>query len=198
MNDIAFWIDAEYDRDNASDGVSRFGAYVRLSSLIAECYGQDDDDEQARRAWFAVAAWETANPPVMAPGYVRRHPRVRRAWLQRRWDKPPLAGFAELVVPWPAALVRSREWQAGAQWRNWPVESFAVEDHYHEPDDEEITQRPYLLTTARLMFPLSGVPLPDAPAGPAEAGESAHEVVAALVDAMNAVVTPVIAALERS
>jgi hypothetical protein len=198
MNDIAFWIDAEYDRDNASDGVSRFGAYVRQSSLIAECYRQDDDDEQARGAWFAVSAWETANPPVMAPGYVRRHPRVRRAWLQRQWENPPLLGFADLVVPWPAPLARSRGWQAAARWRDWPVASFAGEERYYEPDDEEITQHPYVLTTARLMFPLSGVSLPNAPIGPAEASESAREVVGTLVDAMNAVVTPVVAVLERS
>ena len=28
----AFWIDYDYDRENASDGVSRYGAYVRRSS----------------------------------------------------------------------------------------------------------------------------------------------------------------------
>ena len=30
----AFWIDYDYDRENASDGVSRYGAYVRRSSMF--------------------------------------------------------------------------------------------------------------------------------------------------------------------
>jgi hypothetical protein len=34
----AFWIDYDYDRENASDGISRYGAYVRRSSTLAESW----------------------------------------------------------------------------------------------------------------------------------------------------------------
>ena len=34
-DDAAFWIDYDYDRENAGDGVSRYGAYVRRSSAMA-------------------------------------------------------------------------------------------------------------------------------------------------------------------
>ena len=72
----AFWIDYDYDRENASDGVSRYGAYVRQSSTLAESWDGTWDDAQVRQARFAEAAWATATTPVMSPGFVRRHPRV--------------------------------------------------------------------------------------------------------------------------
>ena len=44
----AFWTDDGYDREHASDGVSRYGHYVRSaarSGLMAECWdGTWDDD----------------------------------------------------------------------------------------------------------------------------------------------------------
>ena len=40
----AFWIDYDYDRENASDGISRYGAYVRQSTSLAECWDGTWDD----------------------------------------------------------------------------------------------------------------------------------------------------------
>ena len=34
----AFWIDDEYDREQASDGISRYGAYVRQASSLGESW----------------------------------------------------------------------------------------------------------------------------------------------------------------
>jgi hypothetical protein len=72
----AFWINEEYDRDQASDGVSRFGAYVRKATALAECWDGTWDGPGTRQVQFAAAAWATATAPVMAPGYVRYRPRV--------------------------------------------------------------------------------------------------------------------------
>ena len=86
----AFWTDDEYDREHASDGVSRYGHYVRSaarSGLMAECWDGTWDDDQVRRVRFACAAWETASSPVMAPGYIRRHPRVLSGRVEYcAWD----------------------------------------------------------------------------------------------------------------
>ncbi len=38
VSDDAFWADDEYDREHASDGVSRYGAYVhQAATTFAEC-----------------------------------------------------------------------------------------------------------------------------------------------------------------
>lgn len=194
----AFWVDADYDRNSASDGVSRFGAYIRQSSLVAESWAGTYDDDQVRRVLFAAAVWETANSPVMSPGYVRCHSRVLRARLECNWWNVTLTGVVELVTPWPAPLARSRDWQAGASWRDWPVESLGNEKYYREPGDEELSGRRYLLNFSRLAFPLAEVQLPDAPSGPGQAPSAARETVSALVGALNDVITPVISCLERS
>ncbi len=65
----AFWADRDYDREFASDGISRYGAYLRDAS-----FEPWTDDDQAVE--WAVFAWERATGPVMSPGYVRCHSRV--------------------------------------------------------------------------------------------------------------------------
>jgi hypothetical protein len=134
-----------------------------------------------------VAAWETATPPVMAPGYVRRQPVIRRAKVARQQDGAPLSGIVDIAAPWPAPLAQSRGWQ------DWPADS--RDAGYFDPaDDGMIAGRRLMLTTVRLEFPLA-VDLMNAPLGPHDAAVIAHDVVAALVAAMNAAVTPVIGAL---
>ena len=48
----AFWIDYDYDRENASDGISRYGAYVRRSSAMAESWDGTWDDAQVLAGRF--------------------------------------------------------------------------------------------------------------------------------------------------
>lgn len=195
----AFWIDYDYDQENASDGVSRFGAYVRQSSMFAESWDGTWDDAQVRQARFAEAAWATATTPVMSPGFVRRHPRVIDATVQvNPWDAT-LAGSVQLVTPWPHALASSRDWQRAERWQDWPTETFGLM-RWREPDEHELTGHAYLMASARLVFPLPALAgLPPVPSGPDDCVEvAARDVVAALVRAMNAVVVPVIQTLERS
>ncbi|MCI0687960.1 MAG: hypothetical protein L0Y54_12080, partial [Sporichthyaceae bacterium] len=79
--DHAFWIDHDYDRAHASDGRTRYGAYLRQHTAdLTEAW----DGGPAR---FAALAWWIANSPVMWPGYVQAHPRVRGARLHHNdWD----------------------------------------------------------------------------------------------------------------
>jgi hypothetical protein len=195
----AFWIDYDYDRENASDGISRYGAYVRQSSLVAESWDGTWDDAQVRQARFAEAAWATATTPVMSPGFVRRHPRVISAVVQfNAWDAT-LAGAVQLVTPWPQALASSGDWRHDVWWQDWPMETFGGV-RWREPDEHELTGHAYLMASAWLAFPLR-VPagLPPAPSGPDDCvEEAARKAVATLVRTMNAVVMPVIQTLERS
>ncbi|MFF2118221.1 hypothetical protein ACFVXH_12930 [Kitasatospora sp. NPDC058184] len=66
-------IDDTADRESASDGHSRYGAY------IARHAGHfHEDGEPLRPAEFAAAAWRTAISPVMAPGYAAVRPDIDR------------------------------------------------------------------------------------------------------------------------
>jgi hypothetical protein len=195
----AFWIDYEYDRENASDGISRYGAYVRRSSALAESWDGTWDDPQVRQARFAEAAWATATTPVMSPGFVRRHPRVISAAVQyNTWDAT-LTGTVQLITPWPRSLASSRTWQRGQWWQDWPAETLG-DLRWREPDERELAGHAYLMASAWLCFPLRpSASLPPAPSGPGDSVEAiARKTVAALVLAMNAVVVPVIETLERS
>jgi hypothetical protein len=198
-NDAAFWIDYDYDRENASDGLSRYGAYVRRSSAMAESWDGTWDDEQVRQARFAEAAWATATAPVMSPGFVRRHPRVISAAVQfNAWDAT-LNGAVQLVTPWPHALAGSGDWRRDVWWQDWPMETLGG-GRWREPDEHELTGHAYLMASAWLAFPLHApAGLPPAPSSPDDGVEvAAREAVATLVQVMNAVVVPVIETLERS
>jgi hypothetical protein len=196
----AFWADEEYDRDQASDGISRYGAYVQRSPAVRECWDGTWDDPQTRRARFAEAAWATATSPVMSPGYIRSHARVLRGRaVFNAWDAT-LAGVVDLVAPWPRPLAASRAWQGdGSWWRDWPAGSLGGREFYREPGEDETARYRYLMATARLVFPLAAAGLPAAPSGPGDdLTGTAREAVRVLVAAMNSAVAPVIQILERS
>jgi hypothetical protein len=183
----AFWVDADYDRGHASDGTSRYAAYVRRGSW--ESY---TDDYQA--AELAVFAWERATPPVMAPGYVRRHPRVRAATLERSYWDGSLIARVDLITSQHQGLRRL------LGWADWPVERRFAAEGWYEPGDEDLARGPYLLCTASLRFavPCEGLPLPPCGDSPEGLTEACVASVAALLTSLNAVTLPVIEQIEAS
>jgi hypothetical protein len=140
-----FTPDDEYDRNHASDGASRYGAYLAQYAALFN----DDDQPTADAGRFAGAAWRIALPPVMAPGYVRAHGRVQHT--QFRWDEDQRqAVCADLAVssaPEAAELVRP--------WRRWTRDEHG---RWHGPDDYA---HPVALTVLRIAVPLTNIPLPD-------------------------------------
>lgn len=186
---LPFVIGRDYDTEMASDGHSRYGAYIR-EAAARDTYAWDLDDGRAE--WSAMA-WRAATPPVMAPGYVRYHHLIQGARVYRSdWDGSLLAAVS-LATPPPAPLASLRG------WRDWPTERSGGEYVPVAPYEEQIgkaTGGGYILTTADLVFPL-GVPLPGLPAAP-DAPDLAHraaEAVGVLVGALNDVVSPIIDAL---
>lgn len=195
----AFWIDADYDREYASDGKSRFGAYVRQNIKgFAECW--DGTWDEALHVRFAEQAWRVATGPIMAPGYVRRHPRILSTCLEYSYWDGSLAASIELIAPWPQPLRQSSQWikQIGhGWWHDWPMD---FSDVYHDPSDEDISKRPYLLASASMRFT---VPDDEFPVPPAtehtddELVELARQSVAVLVAKLNRVVGPVLQRLQN-
>jgi len=196
----AFWIDADYDTEQASDGRSRYGAYVRQNlSGFAECW--DGTWDMALHVRFAAQAWRVATGPIMAPGYVRRHPRILSARLEYSYGDGSLAANVELITPWPQPLRQSSQWikQIGhGWWHDWPMD---FSDAYNDPSDEDLAKRPYLLASAALRFT---VPIgqfahpPSAEPAAEELTELASQSVAVLVTELNRIVVPVIQTLETS
>jgi hypothetical protein len=188
----AFWVDRGYDREHASDDISRYGAYLRGATFEAWT-----DNDQAVE--WAVFAWERATGPVMSPGYARYHPRVLGAHLERSgWDGRLTAGVT-LVCSWPEQLTRAlvravRLGDRQAYWQDWPTEYCGGDTCYHEPSEADVAARPYLLATLSLQFTVPSAALPAPPATPADLLGAGQDAVAVVVAELNRIVGPVLSA----
>jgi len=189
----AFWVDRDYDREHASDAVSRYGAYLRDAT-----FEPWTDDDQAVE--WAAFAWRRATGPVMSPGYVRYHPRVLAAQLERSgWDGSLAAGVT-LVSCWPeqfntalASCVRLGD--KDSYWQNWPTEYRSGDTVcYYEPSEADIAARPYLLATFSLQFTMPSAALPEPPATPTALLSAGQQAVAVVVAELNRIVGPVLSA----
>lgn len=169
-----FWVDDAYDRENASDGISRYGYYLRDRANEFE-FCDDAGD-------FAALAWKTATGPVMAPGYVRRGwPRIQQ--VSFGFHEDGLLARAEIDAPLPGALARLRGYSSW-EWEN---------DNWWEP-----TRFPALLTTVTALHVIPRVRIP-AVAEPTEPDtETAKIMVTALVVELNRALRPIMEALESS
>ena len=144
----AFAVDETYDRDYSDDGRSRFGAYLRQR---ADAFA-DGDGPTADRCSFAISAWRIAQSPIMAPGYVRRHPRV--LGTDTHWDdEHRVAITVQLAAALPAALVRAID---GWRWRGWEQVGY-TETRWVEPYDND---RPAAFTIVTVRVPLTDAVLP--------------------------------------
>jgi hypothetical protein len=186
----ASWVDRGYDRTYASDGISRYGAYLRDAA-----FEPWTDNDQAVE--WAAFAWRRGTGPVMSPGYIRYHPRVLAAQLERSsWDGS-LAAAVTLISPRPEELKtpQARGLKLGdreASWQDWPIKCLGDTVSYYEPSEADVAARPYLLATVSLQFTVPSAALPDPPATSAalmSAGQQAVVVVAEL----NRIVGPVLA-----
>lgn len=188
----AFWVDRDYDRDYASDGISRYGAYLRDAT-----FEPWTDDDQAVE--WAAFAWRRATGPVMSPGYVRHHPRILSALLERSsWDGG-LAAAVSLVSPWPeefkTPLARGvRLGGKQAYWQDWPTERLGGTTCFFEPGEADVAARPYLLATVSLHFTVSPAGLPEPLATPAALLTTGQQTVAAVMAELNRIVGPVLSA----
>jgi hypothetical protein len=185
----AFWIDHEYDRERADDGISRYGAHVR--SNLDEFSGSWGDIAPVA---FACAAWRLATPPVLSPGYVRWHRRVLDASCVRNsWDGT-LTAQVNLVSPWPAALTWSRDWWQDRGWQDWPE----VFGQFVEPAERDLAKIPYLRASLLVEGPVPLDDLPGAPEGPGDDIEgTARRAVIVLVKELNELVSPLLRQLDK-
>ncbi len=181
---LVCWIDRDYDRANASDGVSRYGAYLRDHADLFDPWGEAPDGVTGDPVEFAVAAFKVAIGPIMSPGYVHWHGRVCDYGAGRSEHDGGLLVSVTLAVPSPVRL----PWD----WCGWERD---FHGRYLEPDD----RRPTGLCRLELRWPVPteqlAVPAPSKVCGVPNLRDAARAV-AVLVDQVNATVGPVLAELE--
>jgi hypothetical protein len=151
-----------------------------------------------------VFAWQRATGPVMSPGYVRYHPRVLSAHLERSgWDGSLVAGV-NLVSPWPDQLTKTlvravRLGDKDAYWQDWPTEYRSGDATcYYGPSEADIAARPYLLTTISLQFTVPSGSLPTPPTSITAWLGAGQQAVAIVVAELNRIVGPVLSAGDTS
>jgi hypothetical protein len=178
------WVDRGHDRASASDGVSRYGAYLRDHAPLFDPWGEAPDGVTTDPVEFAIAAFTVATGPIMSPGFVRWHGRVQDHGTSRGEHDGRLLLSVTLAVPSPVRL----PWD----WRGWDRD---FHGDWREPDD----RRPVGLCRLELRWPVATEQLPT-PSRPKRPGvpslADATCAVAVLVDQVNATVGPVLAELE--
>jgi hypothetical protein len=183
---LVCWIDRDDDHASASDGVSRYGAYLPDHAHLFDPWGDAADGVTADPVEFAIAAFKVATGPIMSPGYVRWHGRVRNYAATWSEHDGRLLLSVTLAVPSPVRL----PWD----WRGWERDFY---DRYLEPDDS----RPVGLARLELHWPVptDQLPTPSRPRWPGVPNlAEAARTVAALVDQVNTTCGPVLANLEAS
>jgi hypothetical protein len=181
------WIDPDYDRANASDGVSRYGAYVRDYARLFDPWQDAPDGVTTDPVEFAIAAFRVATGPIMSPGLVRWHPRVYGYGLDRNDLDGRLVVSVTLATPAPLRL-------PGWAWRGWERD---FGDRFLEPED----RGPVALARLELRWPLAVDQLhrPGRPRVPGRPNlVDATTAVAAVVGSANHTAGPVLTALEAS
>jgi hypothetical protein len=182
------WIDADWDRSQASDGVSRYGAYLRgHTSLFDPWHGEDVPDGITQDPGeFAIAAFQVATGPIMSPGYLCWHPRVQDYKVSHGDNPEPGRLVCKLTLATALPL-----W-LGSPWWSWT--EYLGRD-WREPDDDRHAALASLVL--RWPLPVTRLPRPSRPTRPGVPNlADAMASVRALVAAFNATAGPVLARLE--
>jgi hypothetical protein len=180
------WVNEDWDRTNASDRVSRYGAYLRSHTELFDPwreapYGITEDPGE-----FAIAALQVATSPIMSPGYVCWQPRVLDHTVGYGEDPDP----SRLVLK--VALATSLSMWLGSPWWSWTT--YMGRD-WSEPDEAKHAALARL--ELRWPVPVATLPRPDRPARSGFPNlHDAKASVRALVTAINTTAGPVLAKLE--
>jgi hypothetical protein len=180
------WVDSDWDRINASDNVSRYGAYLRGHSELFDPWQDAPAGVTEDPGEFAMAAFQVACGPIMSPGYVRWHSRVLDHQVGYGEDPDPgrLVVRITLATFLPVGL--------GSPWWSWTT--YLGRD-WSEPDDTKHAA----LARLELRWPIPVTSLPR-PRPPARSGypnlADAKASVRALVEVINQTAGPVLAKLE--
>ena len=180
------WVDEDWDRTNASDRVSRYGAYLRGHPELFDPWREAPGGITQDAAEFAIAAFRVTCGPIMSPGYVGWHPRVLDHTVSYGEDPDP--GRLVLKVALASVLPLS----LGTPWWSWTT---WMGRDWSAPGDAKHAALARL--ELRWSIPVATLPRPHRPVRPGQPNlGDAKAAVRALVAQINQTAGPVLAKLE--
>lgn len=187
-------INDAYDRANASNGRSRYEAYLGHNANLFRSAWSDTPSPVEDPAEFAAHAWTVATGPIMSPGFVELRPDLHNIHLRRSEADGSL--FADITVPLHHDQIGGRG-RFPYDWQDWQIEhdfGNVDYDNWVEPDS---LKRPAVLASATVRVPggtWTDLPTPTAYEGPALFDE-ARQAVSVLVTCINQDAGPIVAKL---
>jgi hypothetical protein len=184
--DRVCWVDENWDLVNASDRVSRYGAYLRNHTDLFDPWRDASNGITQDPGEFAIAAFRVACGPIMSPGYVCWHPRVLDHQVGSGEDPDP----SRLVIT--ITLATGLPTWLGSPWSSWTT---YLGHDWSEPEDAKHAA----LAQLKLRWPIlvATLPRPRPPARPGQPNlADAKASVRALVAEINQTAGPVLARLE--
>lgn len=154
------YVDEVGDRAGASNGYSRYGAYIEARPT--EFHEYEDPETPLSGEEFAAAAWRVATPPVLT-GYVLPRPDIQSieaVWNENEDGDGSLA-FKVSVPLWFSDLASDR--RPRYPWQDWTTQyDYAARDDKYRRAWEPVLKpgRPAVLTVAHLLIPAADWDLP--------------------------------------
>lgn len=177
------------DRERASDGVSRYGVYLRQN---IDRFAEWGELVTADVGMFARAAWQVATSPVMTPPYLDwTAERVQSVTLSLSEHDASLIACVQVAVPRPAALADVRgfaDWDRGDR----------LNRGYHEPYDDALAARPAMLTSTTLLFAIPPRELYPPQNAPELTVRDAKKAVKRLAAVLDERLAPIVRALDAA
>ncbi|MGW7268283.1 hypothetical protein [Streptomyces sp. NPDC054842] len=185
-------VDETADRERASNGHSRYGAYI--ADRPAKFHEYDSPGTCLTADEFAAAAWEVATPPILI-GYVNLRPDIQSVTTHYT-DNSEL--LIKVSVPlWHTGLAADR--RPRYPWQDWTTEyDYGTrDDRYRAAYQPDIKgDRPAVLTESHILIATTGwdLPAPQHTEGRALVEEAKH-VVHEIVRRVNTEAGPMVAQL---
>lgn len=180
------WADDDYDHDRASDGVSRYGVYLRQQRRRFA----DDEVPSPDPLVFTATTCQVGTGPIMAPGYLRTHP----AGLGVRFGVEP-GEHLDVTVTLAAELPQPR---LGARVPSRALRWVHRAGRWSEPVSRPGT--PVLLPRllARIAIPIADLPVVPRYTGGVPDLDTARGAVRAVAAATSRALAPTLAAYART
>lgn len=148
---LLVYVDDHYDRENASDNNSRYGAYLRQRPNDFRDGWSDEPAPIKTPEEFAVHAWRVATAPVMVPGYARVRPDLHGITLHRDDDDGSL--YADIHVPLRHHHIGGTTKRFPYSWQDWETERDFGGDEYRALLEPRHISKPAVLATAVVRVP---------------------------------------------
>jgi hypothetical protein len=144
-------VNDQYDRDNASDGTSRFNAYLQQRPDEFRDGWSDEPAPIKDPVEFAIHAWRVATAPVMVPGYVWVRPDLHAVTLHRDEDDGTL--YADIHVPLRHSHIGGNTKRFPYSWQDWETEPDYSGAEYLRLLEPRSIKKPSVLATATVRVP---------------------------------------------